>query len=252
MQLIRSKIERPSPAPHVVRDRIVATLEQSAWTCLSTLVVGRAGTGKSVAAIDTAARCDRRVAWYTVDASDGDFRRFAHYLFEALDVRKRGSAWSLLPRLDTTPAEEVAPALAECILIELFDWLDKPSLFVIEDLHLVYDEPWFGPFITRFLPMLPLNVHVLVTARGLPPAPLWRLRSKQALSVVDEETLAFTEEEAVQLFARYGLGQDVARVAARTTRGRAAQLDAVARSLAERQPAWPRAFAPQCLMRQTG
>jgi LuxR family maltose regulon positive regulatory protein len=252
MQLIRSKIERPSPVPHVVRERIVGALEQSAWTCLSTLVVGRAGTGKSIAALDLAARIDRRIAWYTVDAADGDFRRFALYLFEALDVRKRADAWSLLPRLETAPAEEVAPAVAECVLIELFEWLDRPSLFVIEDLHLVYDEPWFGPFITRFLPMLPLDVHVLVTARGLPPAPLWRLRSKQALSVVDEEALAFTEDEAVQLFARYGLGQDVARVAARTTRGRAAQLDAVARSLTERQPPWPNSFPASPVLRRTG
>ena len=249
MQLIRSKIERPASAPHLVRDRLVDTLEQSAWSCLSTLVVGRAGTGKSIAALDLADRSDRHVAWYTVDAADTDFRRFALYLSEALDVRRRGTSWSFMPRLESRPAEEVAPYVAECILIELFEWLDESSLVVLEDLHLVYDEPWFGPFISRFLPMLPLNVHVLITARGLPPAPLWRLRSKQALSVLGEEALAFTEAEAVQLFARYGLGEDVARIATRTTRGRAAQLDAVARSLAERQPTGPVTLS---LLRRTG
>jgi LuxR family maltose regulon positive regulatory protein len=252
MQLIRSKIERPMLAPHLVRERVVGALEESSRSCLSTLVIGRAGTGKSVAAVDLAERSDRRVAWYTVDASDTDFRQFARYLVASLDVGRRAASWSLLPRLETTPAEEIAPFVAECILIELFEWLDEPFLFVLEDLHLLYDEPWFGPFITRFLPMLPLNVHVLVTARGLPAAPLWRLRSKQALSVVEEEALAFTEAEAQQLFAIYGLGEDVARVATRTTRGRAAQLDAVARSLAERPPINlpPPSSAP--LLRRTG
>lgn len=252
MHMIRSKIERPKLAPHLVRERVLGSLEESSRSCLSTLVIGRAGTGKSVAAVDLAERSDRRVAWYTVDASDTDFRQFARYLVAALDVGCRAASWSLLPRLETTPAEEIAPLIAECLLIELFEWLDEPFLFVLEDLHLLYDEPWFGPFITRFLPMLPLNVHVLVTARGLPPAPLWRLRSKQALSVVDEESLAFTETEALRLFASYGLGEDVARVAARTTRGRASQLDAVARSLAEHPPIQMPPPSPAPLLRRTG
>ena len=252
MQLIRSKIERPKLAPHLVRERVVGALDESSRSCLSTLVVGRAGTGKSVAAVDLAERSDRRVAWYTVDASDTEFRQFAHYLVAALDVGRRAASWSLLPRLETTPAEEIAPFVAECILIELFEWLDEPFLFVLEDLHLLYDEPWFGPFITRFLPMLPLNVHVLVTARGLPPAPLWRLRSKQSLSVVEEESLAFTEAEALELFATYGLGEDVARIAARTTRGRASQLDAVARSLADHPPVHLPLPSPASLLRRTG
>jgi LuxR family transcriptional regulator, maltose regulon positive regulatory protein len=252
MQLIRSKIERPNFVPHLVRERLVGALEQSSLSCLSTLVIGRAGTGKSVAALDLADRSERRVGWYTVDASDTDFRQFARYLVASLDVGRRASSWSLLPWFDTTPAEEIAPFVAECILIDLFEWLKEPLLVVFEDLHLVYDEPWFGPFITRFLPMLPLNVHVLVTARGLPPAPLWRLRSKQALSVVDEDALAFTEAEAVQLFERYGLGEDVARVAVRTTRGRASQLDAVARSLADHPPLQFPPSVPASLLRRTG
>ncbi len=221
MHLIRSKIERPRPTPHLVRPRIVEALEASTWSALATMVVGRAGTGKSVAAHDLAEDCPGRVAWYTVDASDTDFERFAGYLAETLGLPVPSTAGRLAP-----------DQAAERLLGELFERSDVPSLLVVEDLHLLYDTPWFGPFIARFLPMLPTSVHVLVTTRALPPVPLWRMRSKQTLSVVDEGALAFTEAEAIQLFARYRLSEAAARAAVRSTGGRAVRLDAVARCLA--------------------
>lgn len=221
MHLIRSKIEQPRSIPHLVRPRIVGALEASTWSALATIVVGRAGTGKSVAALDLAEACPGRVAWYTVDASDTDFERFTGYLAEALGLSTRPAADQLAP-----------DQAAERMLGELFERSDVPSLLVIEDLHLLYDTPWLGPFIARFLPMLPTSVHVLVTTRALPPVPLWRMRSKQTLSVLDEDALAFTEAEAIQLFARHRLSEAAARAAARSTGGRAVRLDAVARCLA--------------------
>jgi ATP/maltotriose-dependent transcriptional regulator MalT len=65
-------------------------------------------------------------------------------------------------------------------------------LVVIEDLHLVSDSDWLVPFFSRLLPLLPSEVHVLITSRSLPPAPLWRMRSKQSLVVIDEARCAFT------------------------------------------------------------
>jgi len=71
---------------------------------------------------------------------------------------------------------------------------------------------------------LPSDVHLLITSRNLPPAPLWRMRSKQSLVVMDEETLAFTRAEAVALFESYGLSSDQASIALDHTHGRAASL----------------------------
>jgi LuxR family maltose regulon positive regulatory protein len=98
-------------------------------------------------------------------------------------------------------------------------------LIVIEDLHLVSDSYWLVPFFTRLLPLLPSDVHVLITSRNLPPAPLWRMRSKQSLVVVDETTLAFTRTEAIALFDSYGLSPEQASIALDHTHGRAGALD---------------------------
>jgi ATP/maltotriose-dependent transcriptional regulator MalT len=69
----------------------------------------------------------------------------------------------------------------------------------------------------------------MLLGRSLPPTPLWRMRSKQTLCVLEEESLAFTLEEARALYASYGLPCAGADAALRETRGRAATLDARAR-----------------------
>jgi LuxR family maltose regulon positive regulatory protein len=106
---------------------------------------------------------------------------------------------------------------------------NEPLLVVIDDLHLVYDAEWLVPFFRRWLPLLPREVHVMLLGRGLPPTPLWRMRSKQTLCVLEEEALAFTLEEARALYASYGLSAAGADAALVETRGRAATLDARAR-----------------------
>ena len=87
------------------------------------------------------------------------------------------------------------------------------------------------PFFRRLLPLLPPEVHVTLIGRSLPPTPLWRMRSKQTLCVLDEPSLAFTPEEARQLFASYGLDEPRAESVLKQTRGRAATFDAATRSL---------------------
>ena len=81
----------------------------------------------------------------------------------------------------------------------------RPLLMVIDDLHLIYDAGWVVPFFRRLLPLLPPEAHMLIIGRSLPPTPVWRMRSKQTLCLVEEAALAFTSQEAADLFAGYGL-----------------------------------------------
>jgi ATP/maltotriose-dependent transcriptional regulator MalT len=76
---------------------------------------------------------------------------------------------------------------------------------------------------------LPAEIHVFILGRGLPPAPLWRLRSKQRLCVINESMLAFTQFEAEGLFASYGLDAQRANASLTKTGGRAAAIHAAAK-----------------------
>lgn len=233
MHIILDKITTPDEQPRISRARLLNLLHGSLTNCTSTIVNGRAGTGKTMLATDFAGRCGRRVAWYKVDAADGELPIFFRYLVESIRRWRPGFGQESLMPLLSAPALDDIPLLAEAFVYELLERKGEPLLIVIDDLHLVYDAEWVVPFFRRLLPLLPAEAHILITGRSLPPAPLWRMRSKQTLCVIEEPTLLFTQLEATRLFKSYGLTEAQARVALKQTHGRASSLDATAKLLSE-------------------
>lgn len=229
MQLIPDKITTPPELPLIARGRLLNLLHGSLASCTSTIVNGRAGTGKTMLVADFARRGGRRVAWFKVDASDSDQHIFFKYLVGSVRKERPGFGQETLAYLVETATIEEMPLLAESFIYELLERTGDPLLVVIDDLHLVYDAEWVVPFFSRLLPLLPQDAHVILTGRSLPPAPLWRMRSKQTLCVIEESNLAFTQDETEKLFEHYGLSPAQASVALKQTHGRVAALDALAR-----------------------
>ncbi len=226
--LVLDKITVPPVSPRFSRSRLLDVLRNNLSSCAATIVNGRAGTGKTTLTADFARHAGRAVAWYKVDAADSELREFAKYLLESLILQR--------PSIDPAPMLELADSalsdrdelLAESLIFRLSDSNAKPLLVVIEDLHHVYDADWVVPFFHRLLPLLPADVHVLITCRSIPPAPLWRMRSKQSLLVIDEPELAFTLDETIELFKRRGWDERRARFAWIRTNGRAGALASIA------------------------
>ena len=218
--------------PRVSRSRLLSTLENSMAASMSTIISGRAGTGKTSLALDFARKCGRPVAWYKIDATDADPHVFFKYLVRSIQAPRPNFGLKLLLPLLAVRVTDPTDRLADAFVYELTEgYTTGPLLIVIEDLHLVSDADWLEPFFGRLLPLLPSEVHVLITSRSLPPAPLWRMRSKQSLVVIDEATLRFTRPEAIALFESYGLSEEQANIALDHTQGRAGALDEAAASL---------------------
>ena len=237
MQIILDKITTPCEQPRLSRPRLLNLLHGSISNCTSTIVNGRAGSGKTMLAADFARRSGRRVSWYKVDAADVDLAVFFKYLVESVrQWRPSFGQEALLAMVETATLDDI-PMLAEAFVYELLEQKGEPLLIVVDDLHLVYDAEWVVPFFRRLLPLLPAEAHMLITGRSLPPAPLWRMRSKQTLCVIEEPTLSFTLLEAKRLFASYGLTEAQAGAALKQTRGRASTLDAMARVFSEAENA---------------
>jgi len=225
-ELITDKIALPARTHRVSRLRLLGTLARSMAAGTSTIISGRAGTGKTSLALDFAQKCGRPVAWYKIDAPDADPHVFFHYLIASIQECRLGFGRKLLLALLEKGGIGLVDRLADAFVYELAEGETAgPLLIVIEDLHLVSDSDWLVPFFTRLLPLLPSEVHVLITSRSLPPAPLWRMRSKQSLVVIDESALAFSRSEAVALFQTYGLPPEQASIALDHTHGRAGALD---------------------------
>ncbi len=233
MEIIPDKIMIPNKIPPLSRARLFETLRESLGSCSATVITGRAGTGKTTLAADFARHCGRRQAWYKVDAPDADLRIFLRYLVAGVARQCPRFGERLLARFVPQANGINLSTLAEAFVFDLQKY-HEPLLIVIDDLHLVYDADWTAPFFHRLLPLLPAEVHLLILGRGLPPAPLWRLRSKQRLWVIDEAELAFTLKEAEELFAGHGLEAKDAAAALAQTRGRADALS---------QKAWQEAMA---------
>lgn len=233
MTLVLDKIIVPPDAPRLSRPRLLTALAESMTCCAATIIYGRTGTGKTMLAADFARRAGRRVGWYKVEAADAELHVFMQYLVAAVRAQHPGFGRKTLALLSDTQTPAAAALLAEAFVYEMTMLeASEPLLLVIDDLHLVYDADWFVPLFHRLLPLLPAEAHVLLVGRTLPPAPLWRLRSKQTLRVLDEAALLFTQTEADDLLASYGLATETAAELLANTRGRAAAFDAAVRELA--------------------
>ena len=239
-ELVLDKICPPSVLPTVSRSRLLKLLNQSFRSCTSTIISGRAGAGKTSVAIDFASKCGRPFVWYKVDAPESELRIFFHYLVASIRRQRPRFATGALGKLIEIADCHHIPLLAEAFVYELAETDNSPLLIVIEDVHLVCDAPWLAPFFRRLLPLLPSQTHILITSRTL-PGPLWRMRSKQILTVIDEETLAFSKLEAAELFERYGLSAEQSSIAVDHTRGRAASLVSLVMRLRESELRTPNA-----------
>ncbi|HYW74930.1 MAG TPA: hypothetical protein VE961_28145 [Pyrinomonadaceae bacterium] len=222
--LIYEKISMPSATPRLTRTRLLRRLIENLYSTNATILNGRAGAGKTTLAVDFGCNVGRPVAWYKVEAADNELRVFCDYLTAAIRRQRPAINATTLVELAATVDASNAELLSDALVFQLAETRSEPLLIVIEDLHQVYDTDWLVPLFRRLLPLLPSEVHVLITCRSLPPAPLWRLRSKQMLRVIEEAELAFTLEEAIALFGTYGLSADHARAAWDETSGRAATI----------------------------
>jgi len=238
MKLIASKITIPTETPFVCRQGLLDTLGENLESCHATVINGRAGTGKTMLAVDFVRRYVRRAAWYKVDAPDMSLPVFIEYLVASVARVRPGFGRQTLERQAQSfvtggmgrawvGEESEVAGLAEAFVYDL-ERLAEPLVLVIDDLHLIYDADWVIPFFHRLLLLLPAGIHMFILGRGLPPSPLWRLRSKQRLFVITEQMLAFTQTEAEELFSGYGLGAEEASSAFKRTKGRAADLHAAA------------------------
>ena len=235
MKLITSKITIPTETPLVCRQGLLDTLRENLESCHTTVINGRAGTGKTMLAVDFVRRYVGIAAWYKVDAPDMSLPVFIDYLVASVARVRPGFGRQTLDcqaRPFSIGGTEVGgefdvAGLAEAFVYDL-ERLAEPLVLVIDDLHLIYDAVWVAPFLHHLLPLLPAETHMLILGRGLPPAPIWRLRSKQRLFVINEHMLAFTQTEAEELFSSYGLDAEKARLALEQTGGRASGLHAAA------------------------
>lgn len=184
------------------------------------MITGRTGTGKTALAADFARQYDK-TAWFSIDSGDCDWSVFANYFAASVLGESEGKF--------VAAKKSSAPTQADIskYLVEIFTAIPlnrDDSLITLDGVHHIFDTSWFADFFNLLLYSLPPETHLLMLCRSKPPLPLWRLRSKQILNVIDEKLLALNIEETEILYKSYGLPSTEAVKAHQKSFGRISKL----------------------------
>lgn len=230
IHILWEKLSVPAASKTVRRPRLTEVLLRSTAQFNATLVSGRAGTGKTTLAAEYAKQY-KRIAWYSVESTDVDWYLFAHYFAASL----LGPA-----KIGSIPCTSDGGDKNQVAMAKFIDWLIGEAaierqrdqmLIVLDNLHHIFDAAWFPDFFQLLVSSLPENAHLLMLCRSKPPNPIWRMRSKQVLYVIDEKLLAFSLDETIALFKANELTKKAARKAYEDSFGRISKLAAIAESL---------------------
>jgi DNA-binding SARP family transcriptional activator len=245
--LLLTKFTPPHPARQLARPALVARLG-AAFEHRLTLVA--AGTGYSKTTAVAALAATHPVLWYSLDESDRDPPRFLAYLIAACGAG--------LPALADAPRAQLAeaghssgPAAWESVLDRLINALASalpgPTVLVLDDYHLVAENPAIGSLIERLLTYGPANLHLILISRypqiGLD---LRRWRARGEVLEIGRADLAFSALEIARLFGEiydYPLADMAVAMLAARTEGWPIALQAVRQGLRGAAPAAPALLA---------
>lgn len=229
VHILWEKLKVPDASDLILRPRLTDALRKSTAQFNATLVSGRAGTGKTTLAAEYSRRY-KQTAWYSVESTDVDWHLFANYFAASLLGRAR--IGSVASPSDGDLDQTVMAKFIDYLLAEAAVGQEHhPMLIVLDNLHHIFDAAWFPDFFQLLVSSLPDSAHLLMLCRSKPPNPIWRMRSKQILYVVDEKLLAFNLKETIALFKAGGLSERTARKAHEDSFGRISKLATIADSL---------------------
>lgn len=214
--IFEEKLRIPDTGKTVARPRLLELLERSIAQYGATLISGRAGTGKTTLAADHA-RKNRNRSWYTIEPADSDWQQFSASFTASIFGPNGARAGRDSPGSNDAGISDY--------LTETFKRLGKkrcktPRLIVLDNVHHLFDAEWFAEFFRQLVVSLDENARLLMLCRSKPSAPLWRLRSKQMLNVIDENLLDLSEHEAEEIGRLHGATDEQVRAALKRSYGK--------------------------------
>ena len=181
----------------VRRTRLLEMLDDHGASVLTVLDAG-VGYGKTTLVRSWCIERPEPVIWMTLDAADDDPVRLWLHLATAVDRLGQGLGGRAVTRLGVSRVQ------VETAVDELMNGLvvdGRPVTIVLDDLHAVTSDVSLGS-IRYAVERLPTRARLVVLTRSDPAIGLGKLRAGRALTEVRARDLAFTVDEARELFVR--------------------------------------------------
>ncbi len=195
--VLATKLYIPLPRAQLVpRPRLLERLDEGLHRKL-TLISAPAGFGKTTLVSEWVARCQKPVAWLSLDEGDSDPARFLTYLITALQTVVPHIGEGLLSALQppqAPPTEAVLTAMLNALL-NVIATIPHHFVLVLDDYHVIGSQP-VDQALHYLLEHLPAHMHLLITTREDPNVGLARLRSRDHMTEIRATDLRFTPTEA--------------------------------------------------------
>lgn len=199
---LRTKLLPPRPAPALLaRPRLMRRLLDNLARPVS-LVTAPAGSGKTTLVADFLRAHAPRSVWYQLDRTDSDPALFLGYIAYGIGRIVPGFGEETLAFLHSASDQfaQHPERGVDVFLNEVFERIEQQFVLVLDDYHHLGMETPVHRMVDRLLAYLPDVMHVIITARDIPPLALARLRSHSSLAIIDRAELLFTDDETRELF----------------------------------------------------
>src|SRR5512140_468070 len=167
VSLLSTKFYVPSARPHgVARPRLIERLDEALSASHKlTLISAPARFGKTTLVSAWAARCERPVAWLSLDEGDGDPTRFLACLVAAVqtiaaDIGK--TALAALQAPQPPPTESTLTSLLNDVAAQ-----PRSFLLVLDDYHVI-DSPAVDQALAFLIEHVPPQMHLVIATREDP------------------------------------------------------------------------------------
>jgi LuxR family transcriptional regulator, maltose regulon positive regulatory protein len=202
-QIIRTKISPPRTSARALeRERVTKAFDEIKNYRL-TLLQASTGYGKSTS-LTYLSQTLNPVIWYQVTEDDNDLFVFLLHLLYATQLALPTIDGMPIPLLEGWDNIQDPLPIVEILhqyLNALSSGLDKSTILILDDIHLVMDVPEIAQALDRIISLAPSNLSILLSSRmpvKLPNLSRWQAHGD--VLFIDQNNLKFTEQEISDLF----------------------------------------------------
>ncbi|MFA5903794.1 MAG: BTAD domain-containing putative transcriptional regulator [Desulfobacula sp.] len=198
---MNSKFQPPQLPVILHRERLFRQVSAMCSKVLITVTAG-AGYGKTTLVRDALSRLDIKTVWIRLDPQDMDLMVFMTCLESG--IRKVHPEPDNHHRNDSSEKHVLKhkSRLVFEFLKILEKTVQKETVMVLDDYHLVQENKNINEALELMLLHLPAHIHLILISRREPPIRLSRLRAMNRLVEIGEADLSFTAPEIKDFFSK--------------------------------------------------